>query len=93
MVLFSICYLIINSPRARNLHSLISLFHCFLFLLLFKCIFTLFSLFVEAILDKDNFTLEELLHEEEVLQECKNEWTVKTGNSRLGIPALGRDSH
>lgn len=26
---------------------------------------------VEAILDKDNFTLEELLDEEEVIQECK----------------------
>ncbi|CAJ1955951.1 unnamed protein product [Sphenostylis stenocarpa] len=26
---------------------------------------------VEAILDRDNFTLEELLDEEEVIQECK----------------------
>lgn len=26
---------------------------------------------VEAILDKENFTLEELLDEEEIIQECK----------------------
>lgn len=26
---------------------------------------------VESVLDKDNFTLEELLDEEEIIQECK----------------------
>ena len=30
-----------------------------------------FRLQVEAILDKDNFTLEELLDEDEIIQECK----------------------
>ena len=29
------------------------------------------ALQVEAILDKENFTLEELLDEEEIIQECK----------------------
>ena len=39
---------------------------------LFIRLLTLTSLLkVEAILDKDNFTLEELLDEEEMIQECK----------------------
>ena len=32
---------------------------------------SLVSLQVEVILDKENFTLEELLDEEEIIQECK----------------------
>lgn len=61
-----------------QLKSLSSLKHAYLFsrslcayLLLLKFIYVDGVTQVEAILDKDNFTLEELLDEEEVIQECK----------------------
>lgn len=35
------------------------------------CSHFMFKLQVETILDKDNYTLEELLDEDEIIQECK----------------------
>lgn len=46
-----------------------SLFSCQLLLTTSLCV--VLALQVEAILDKENFTLEELLDEEEIIQECK----------------------
>lgn len=46
-----------------------SLFSCPLLLTTSLCV--ALALQVEAILDKENFTLEELLDEEEIIQECK----------------------
>lgn len=39
--------------------------------LLNYCTYTNFLFQVESVLDKENFTLEELLDEDEIIQECK----------------------